>query len=236
MPPFIYRTLALGVALWTPLAQAQTINLVTEENAPLNFTDPATKAIVGTATDLVKATFEKAGLAYTLRSLPWQRAYSAALDTADTCVYATTVTEERRALFKWVGPIAQNIWLLAAPTESPISLSSLMEAKKYRIGGYTGDAKTLFLEKQGLTVDVAASDDLNLNKLQNGRIDLWVVSETAASVSAADKDGYFVRNGLKLKTVLKLQTVELALACNKQLDPAIYQRLMSAFEAVRPKP
>ncbi len=233
---FLCQGLLLGFLASAPIAHAQTITVLTEENPPLNYTDPTTKAITGTATEIVKAAFERAGIAYNLRLVPWQRAYSTALDTPNTCVYSTTVTDERRALFKWISPVAENIWLLAALENSPIILSELADAKKYRIGGYTGDVKTLFLEKQGLTVDIAPSDDLNANKLQSNRIDLWVISETAASVTKAEKDGALVRNGLKLKTVLKLRTVELGLACHSQLDASVHQRLLAAFEAVRPRP
>lgn len=236
MRAFFYRTLIIGLLTSVSLAQAQTITLLTEENPPLNYTDPATKAIVGSSTDLVKAIFEKAGVEYNLRILPWQRAYSSALDTENTCVYSTTITDERRALFKWVAPLAENIWLLAALAESPIRLSALMDAEKYRIGGYTGDAKTLFLQKQGFAVDIASSDALNFNKLQNDRIDLWIISETAATMNQADRDGFFTRNGLKLKAALKLQTVALGLACHSQLAPQIHDRLTAAFEAIRPRP
>ncbi len=236
MRPLFCQTLLFGILIFSAAVQAQTIVLMTEENPPLNYTDSTSKAIVGTATELVKATFEKAGIPYSLRLVPWQRAYSSALDTPNTCVYSTTLTDERRPLFKWISPVAENVWLLVALEKSPIVLTSLNDAKKYRIGGYAGDAKTLFLEKQGLKVDIASSDELNLNKIQNDRIDLWAISETAASVSQAAKDGYFIRNNEKLKAVLKLQTVELGLACHSQLDADLHARLLAAFDVVRPRP
>lgn len=201
------------------------IKVTTEEYPPYNMTQNG--VIVGLATDLVRAAFEKAEIGYTIESLPWQRAYQAALTAKDTCVYSTTQTEERLPLFEWVGPLAKNNWTLFARAESTLSLATLDDAKGLLIGGYQGDAVSIFLEKQGFRVEAVSRDELNPAKLANGRIDLWATGSELGPFLAEQQ-------GIKgLKPLLTFKESLLSMACNKNTDPATLAKLRAALDEVK---
>lgn len=80
---------------------------------------------------------------------------------------------DREKLFKWVGPIGPDDWILLAKADSKITLETLNDARKYKIGAYKGDAIAETLTKQGLKPVVVLRDQDNAKKLVNGQIDLW---------------------------------------------------------------
>lgn len=233
-----YATLfvALVGTLVIPMqSNAQTVTVLTEEYPPLNYMDTKTGEITGSSTDVVRKIFEKAGVTYAIKLLPWQRGYSTVLETNNTCLYSTAMTDSRRDLFKWVGPFPNEVSVfLAALYDSPIQPSPLEAIKHYRIGSAAGDAKTDFLTKKGLTIDISATDDVNLPKLEAKRIDLWAVSEFKEKMKLTEKEGYFIRNGVKLKKITPLDEMQTGygLACNVNLDAKIHNDLVKAFSAL----
>ena len=216
--------IAAMVVTALPSSANAAITVTTESYPPFNLMHDT--EVVGTATDLVKATFEKAGVPYAIQLLPWARAYDMALHDPDTCVYSTTVTPERQALFQWVGPLVTNNWTLFAKDDAA-PVASLDAVKGKTIGGYNASAPTLYLQSLGQTVEAATKDDLNPAKLANGRIDYWV--------SGAQLGPYLAEQlGIKnIKPVLTFKQVEMSLACNKAMDPALIAKLQAALAAVR---
>ncbi len=215
---------AVAACLVPATAQAADIRLVTEEYPPFNMTYHG--EITGMATDLLKAAFDKAGVTYTLELLPWARAYNTALTTASACVYSTTETPERMDKFLWVGPLVDNDWVLLARADSP-AITSLEDARPYKIGGYHGDAVAEYLIAEGFRVDTASQDAFNAPKLANGRIDFWATGSQLGPY-LADQQGL---EGLA--PVVTIKETVMSLACNKGTDPAIIDRLQTALDAVR---
>jgi ABC-type amino acid transport substrate-binding protein len=142
------------LTLASPFALAQTIQLKTENYPPFNMSGEQ-DSIIGVSTEIVEELFKRAEIDYELELLPWQRAFSMALEEANTAVFSTTRTEERESKFKWVGPIAENNWVFLAKASRSLSVSNLEEAKSLRVGGYQGDAIALFLADQGFDLDLA---------------------------------------------------------------------------------
>ena len=102
--------------------------------------------IDGIAVDIVREMFKRAGVQYSLTlRFPWDRIYKLALEKPGYGVFVTARLPEREQLFKWVGPIGPDDWVLLAKGDSPLSLASLDEAKQYRIGAYKGDAISQYL-------------------------------------------------------------------------------------------
>lgn len=218
---------AVIVAFAAQPALAADIRLVTEEYPPFNMTYNG--KITGLATELVEATFQKAGISYSLEMLPWARAYSMAETTPGTCVYSTTETPERKDKFLWIGPLVSNDWVLMGRAEGGPAVSKLEEAKAHTIGGYNGDAIAMFLEQQGYKVELSPRDDLNPAKLANGRIDFWATGSESGPYLAQQM-------GVKgLKTVASFKSTVMSLACNKGSDPAVIAKLRASLDAVRPK-
>lgn len=209
------------------------IQLLTENYPPFNMAEGGKnfareENLRGFAVDVLRETFRRAGIAYemTLR-FPWARVYQMALDNPDHGVFVAVRTPEREKLFKWVGPIAADAWVLLARADSPISLASLEEARQYRVGAYKGDVIAEELKAKGLPLSEALRDQDNAHKLQKGQIDLWATGDPSGRY-LAKQEGV---GGLK--TVLRVEGGQLFLALNLQTPDEAVQRLQTALDQLR---
>ena len=184
--------------------------------------------VSGIAVDIVREMFKRAGVQYNLTlRFPWDRIYNLALEKPGYGVFVTARLPEREQLFKWVGPIGPDDWVLLAKGDSPLSLASLDEAKQYRIGAYKGDAIEAFLQQKGLTADSVLNDIENASRLDKGQIDLWATGDPAGRYLAKQAG---VSN---LKTVLRFNQAELFLALNKETPDEVVQKLQTTLEQMR---
>lgn len=223
----------LALACGLSLARAEPLVLLTENLPPFNMSVAGTNyarddGVTGISSDILRAVCERAQVqCQQILRFPWQRVYQQTLDDAGYGLFSTARTAEREGLFKWVGPIASNEWVLFSKGDSSIQLSSLDDARRYRIGGYKGDAKTQFLLDRGLEVQTALRDSENVKKLERGQIDLWVTSNQAGRFVARQE-------GLEnLKVVQNLHTADLYLALNLQTPDELVQKLQSALDSLR---
>ncbi|MDH1283235.1 ABC transporter substrate-binding protein [Pseudomonas chengduensis] len=223
----------LALACGLSLARAEPLVLLTENLPPFNMSVAGTNyarddGVTGISSDILRAVCERAQVqCQQILRFPWQRVYQQTLDDAGYGLFSTARTAEREGLFKWVGPIASNEWVLFSKGDSSIQLNSLDDARRYRIGGYKGDAKTQFLLDRGLEVQTALRDSENVKKLERGQIDLWVTSNQAGRFVARQEG---VEN---LKMVQKLHTADLYLALNLQTSDELVQKLQSALDSLR---
>ena len=184
--------------------------------------------INGIATDIVHEMFQRAGLTYSLTlRFPWERVYKLALENPGYGAFVMARLPDREKLFKWVGPIGPDDWILLAKADSKITLETLDDARKYKIGAYKGDAIAETLTKQGLKPVVVLRDQDNAKKLINGQIDLWATGDPAGRYLAR-QDGV-----TGLKTVLRFNSAELYLALNKDVSDEIVTRLQTALDQLR---
>jgi polar amino acid transport system substrate-binding protein len=205
--------------------QKPRLYITTEQSAPSSMLDR--RRVVGIATDKVREAMARAGIDYTIELLPWKRAYLAALQRPDACVYSTSRTPEREALFKWVGPTDSGEWVLMGRADRKLQLRSLADARGLRIGTYNGDARDAFLRARGFEVDAASDDMANPRKLLLGRIDLWVASLRSGSTILA-RYGY----DKQLVPLLVINQIDVYLACNRAVPDAVVARLNTAFESI----
>ncbi|MGE8361806.1 substrate-binding periplasmic protein [Pseudomonas sp.] len=184
--------------------------------------------IDGIAADIVREMFKRAGVPYSLTlRFPWDRIYNLALEKPDYGVFVTARLPEREQLFKWVGPIGPDDWVLLGKGDSPITLASLDDAKRYKVGAYKGDAIAEHLEKQGLAPVTALRDQENARKLMAGQIDLWATGDPAGRY-LAKQEGV-----TGLKTILRFDSAELYLALNKEVPDAVVQKLQAELDKMR---
>lgn len=184
--------------------------------------------INGIATDIVREMFKRADITYSLTlRFPWERVYKLALEKPGYGVFVMARLPDRENLFKWVGPIGPDDWILLAKADSKISLETLEQASKYRIGAYKGDAIAETLTKQGLKPIVVLRDQDNAKKLVSGQIDLWATGDPAGRYLAR-QEGV---NGLK--TVLRFNSAELYLALNKDVPDDVVAKLQAALDQLR---
>ena len=184
--------------------------------------------IEGIAVDIVRETFQRAGIPYSLTlRFPWERVYKLALEKPGYGAFVMARLPEREHLFKWVGPIGPDDWVMLAKADSKIVLTTLEQARQYKIGAYKGDAIALTLAKQGLAPLVVLRDQDNAQKLVAGQIDLWATGDPAGR--------YLARQiGVTgLKTVLRFNSAELYLALNRQVPDETVVRLQAALDQLR---
>ncbi|MGZ7458313.1 substrate-binding periplasmic protein [Pseudomonas sp. Ma2-10] len=184
--------------------------------------------INGIAVDIVREMFKRAEVSYSLTlRFPWERIYKLALEKPGYGVFVMARLPDRENLFKWVGPIGPDDWIMLAKADSKISLESLEQARKYKIGAYKGDAIAQTLAKQGLKPVVVLRDQDNAKKLVNGQIDLWATGDPAGRYLAR-QDGV-----TGLKTVLRFNSAELYLALNKDVPDDVVAKLQAALDQLR---
>lgn len=210
---------------------ARAVTLLTEENPPFNYSEDG--KVTGLVTELVVEAAKRAGLPYAIEVLPWNRAYARAQAERDTCLYATARLDNREKLFRWIGPLANNVWGVYGRSDFPITPRLLTDLKRYRIGGVVNDAKVEYLREIGLTNFRLVTDDrqnpprLFLQGDDPNRIDLWVTGyygahEVARAAKASD-----------VKLVFVVREIPLYLACSPQTSPETVRALSAAVEALR---
>ena len=207
-------------------AQAAALTLTTEEYPPYNFSTDGGKTITGSTTDVMNEVLKRTGIKATKAVYPWQRAYRMALDDKETCVYSATRSVAREKLFKWVGPLAPDSWVLFAKADSTIHASTLDDVRKYKIGGYQGDAKAAYLKERGFSLDEAVNEEQNIRKLDAGRIDLWAASTAVGPWTAKNL-------GVKIKPVLTFKEVQMYAACNLSMPDADIAKMNEAIKAIK---
>ncbi|MHC8311605.1 substrate-binding periplasmic protein [Pseudomonas sp. GT1P32] len=184
--------------------------------------------INGIAVDIVREMFKRADITYSLTlRFPWERIYKLALEKPGYGVFVMARLPDREKLFKWVGPIGPDDWIMLAKADSKISLETLEDARKYKIGAYKGDAIAETLAKQGLKPIVVLRDQDNAKKLTSGQIDLWATGDPAGRYLAR-QDGV-----TGLKTVLRFNSAELYLALNKDVPDETVAKLQAALDQLR---
>ncbi|HWT69783.1 MAG TPA: ABC transporter substrate-binding protein [Pseudomonas sp.] len=184
--------------------------------------------INGIATDIVREIFKRADITYSLTlRFPWERIYKLTLEKPGYGVFVMARLPDREKLFKWVGPIGPDDWIMLAKADSKITLETLDDARKYKIGAYKGDAIAETLAKQGLNPIVVLRDQDNAKKLVSGQIDLWATGDPAGRYLARQE-------GVSgLKTVLRFNSAELYLALNKDVSDEMVVRLQAALDQLR---
>jgi polar amino acid transport system substrate-binding protein len=184
--------------------------------------------INGIAVDIVREMFKRADITYSLTlRFPWERIYKIALEKPGYGVFVMARLADREKLFKWVGPLGPDDWIMLARADSKITLETLDQARKYKIGAYKGDAIAVSLAKQGLKPIVVLRDQDNAKKLTSGQIDLWATGDPAGRYLAR-QEGV---NGLK--TVLRFNSAELYLALNRNVPDEVVARLQAALDQLR---
>lgn len=215
------------------VSQSEPLVLLTENFPPYNMATNGKnfaqdQNINGIAVDIVREMFKRAGVSYNLTlRFPWDRIYKLALEKPGHGVFVTARLPERETLFKWVGPIGPDDWVMLAKGDSTLRLESLEQAAKYRIGAYKGDAISQYLSDKGIEHSTSLRDQENARKLLAGQIDLWATGDPAGRYLAKQE-------GVSgLKTVLRFDSAQLYLALNRETADDLVTRLQAALDSMR---
>ncbi|CAM3567039.1 substrate-binding periplasmic protein [Parendozoicomonas haliclonae] len=211
----------------------QEFTLLTESFAPLQMSLTGKSVakndgVSGLATDIIRQLFKNIGYTaeYHLKS-SWDDAFNTAAATPGYGVYSTFRSAEREDMFKWVGPVYYEDWVLLARLDDEIKLNNILEAKKYSVGSFTFDAITDHLVELGITPKRASNDAVNIARLRNGSIDLWASSSLTGPYIASNFR-------YQVKPVMTFSSGEFWLAMHKSTDDAVIdtmnQELKNMYE------
>jgi len=212
---------------------AERLYIYTENFPPYNMStngrafEHSADKIDGICTERAKAVLDQSGYDYRMKLRNWNYGYNRALSKASHGIFCTTYTEERAPLFKWVGPLAQNLWTIFAPPGSTFTMEKLEDAKGKTIGGYRNDVRSEYLLKRGYEMSVIGSDDLNPKRLALGQIDLWIAERLGGPYLASQQD----IEGLV--PVYSFNDVDLYLAMSPDTPDEVVENLNKALEAIR---
>ncbi|RBW52116.1 substrate-binding periplasmic protein [Marinobacter sp. F3R11] len=226
----------LGILLCFSTSQAiaeERLYLYTENFPPYNMStsgrafEHSADMIDGICMERVRAALNQSGYDYRVKLRNWNYGYNRALTKPNHGIFCTTYTEERAPMFKWIGPLAQNLWTIFAPAGSTFKMNTLEDARGKTIGGYRNDVRSEYLLQRGYKVSVIDSDDLNPKRLALGQIDLWIAERLGGPYMASQQD----IEGLV--PVYSFNDVDLYLAMSPDTPDQVIEDLNKALEITR---
>src|ERR1700761_3947677 len=113
--------LALGGS-WAA-EQPASIDIVTEEFPPFNYTDKG--RLTGYATEVVEAVLAETGVKGNFHVVPWARAMNWAQEKENVLIYSIARNEEREKIFRYVGQITAGQNYFYALKGRKIEISSI---------------------------------------------------------------------------------------------------------------
>jgi polar amino acid transport system substrate-binding protein len=224
------RAAALLGACLLASTPVHALTLLTEENAPFNYTEAG--KLTGLSTDIVTEMAKRAGVPVQTKVQNWETAYPAAQADKDTCVYSTARLENRERLFQWVGPFALNRWAVFGKSDFATAVKAIPDLRKFKIGGVAADAKVDFLMTKAVTNfrlfgnDTQVPAKLLLKKDDPNYVDLWITNYYSAKKVAADA------KVTDIKLVYVVREEDLYLACSPRTSKDDVKKLSTALEAM----
>ena len=224
---------ALTLPATLPAAAAGRISLLTEENAPFNFTEDG--VVKGIAVDLILAAMKDAGREISpagIQVVPWARAYDAARNQPGTMLFSMARTQERESLFAWVGPIYKAQIGLVARRSRNIKVTSPAELSAFAIATVRDGAPEQLLLKAGVpeqTLDRGNGIEANLKKLLAGRVDLVAFNIPAVMYNLARMG----EDPTDFAVVYVLRELDLHYAFHTATDPALLKAVQEALDRIR---
>jgi len=138
----------------------------------------------GAAYEIIREVFRRAKVPYTVKLLPFSRAYRTTQSSHNTFVFPLSKIAKRKNDFEWIGtilPSPMSVFALASRTD--IRISTLNDMKNYRIGTVQNDARETYLLDHAFPLELlqrlSGSDpyERNIRKLAMGRIDLLPIPD-----------------------------------------------------------
>ncbi len=215
------------------MANAGDLKIYTEDYPPFNTMQDG--KVSGVSTELLLQALEKAGIGVTredIELVPCARAYQSAQSTPNTCVYSTTRTQEREALFKWVGPLATSQNALVAKKGGGVVIANIDEAKSRSICVVRDDVGQQLVKEAGIpdsVVDVSTAGEHCLKKLDAGRVELFAYDLTTVKELAKQLG----LNPESFEAAYVLKEGELYLACNPDTDDATLRKIQAGLEELK---
>ncbi|WP_097458680.1 substrate-binding periplasmic protein [Mangrovitalea sediminis] len=210
---------------------ANTLQMYTEELPPLNYRDGS--HVAGYSTAVATRILALAGFKGEFHLFPWKRAYSIVQEQPNTVLYTMARTEQREALFRWVGPLAQRrIYLYRLSRRPGIRLASLADVRPYRVVGLNGSAAANELSQRLPDVDLllVGNEQQSLEMLLLDHADLVIMLDWAMQYHLAKLH----QPGDRVTPALLLDDrYQYYFAVSKSTPVATVAKLQAAFDQLK---
>ncbi len=199
--------------VFTHAAQAQRLNIYTEDWPPMNFKTKS--GIDGMAVDIVQAMQVITGSKEVIQLVPWARGYKAVLEDENVLLFSLGRSPEREKLMHMLGPIAVSKTVVYTRKGEAARLKTLdTDIYKLPIGAYRGSIFADAAKKKGFINLAQADSPLNSSRMLFARrFDLWVEGSLAVNSilqesgrSVADVEEVMVLDSLELYLAFSLKT------------------------------
>ena len=216
-------------------AVAEPVRVLTEHLPPYQINTQS--EVNGFATEVVRRTFEKAGIPYQIEVQDWSRAYQRTLRQKNTCIYSISKSIERTPLFQWVGELAYTMTAMySLKSRVDIQLKDLDDAKKFVTAVTRDDITHHYLLKHGFKegeqIYVLENVTLMLNVLKGRKdIDLVLINDTILRYRALES-GVPIAS-LQKKLELKDLPLDFHLACSLTTSKDLVSRLRASLQQMK---
>lgn len=227
--------LVLVFCLFSGSAWALTVDdltYMTEDYPPFNMAG-ADGTATGASVEVLVGIFEKLGATKTVKDiqvLPWARGYREVQNTPNTCLFLMTFTDERKPLFKWVGPLAPTKVGVLALKSKGLKINSVADLADLKAGVVRDDIGDELAQQAGIKqIERVPSNDQNIKKLNEGRIDIWVFEESVAKWQIQSL-GF---NADDYESVWTLSESDLYYAFHKDTDDALIASIQKTLDDMK---
>jgi len=173
--------LLLAVILPSLLTGAEKMVLVTGEWEPYTTEKSAEK---GAFSEIVTAVFQEMKTDCEVKFYPWKRAEMMVDEGSAVAAFPYSVTDERKKTFLYSDPVMNSTskFFYYKPSNK-VKISdwkNYSDLKSYKIGGVLGYFYEKEFAAEGLNTEYVSSDELNIKKMQAGRVDIIPGEELVA--------------------------------------------------------
>ncbi|MDD3916702.1 MAG: ABC transporter substrate-binding protein, partial [Synergistaceae bacterium] len=148
----------------------------------------------------------------------------------NTCLFLMTFTDERKPLFKWVGPLAPTKVGVLALKSKGLKITSASDLANLKAGVVRDDIGDELAKQAGIQqIERVPSNDQNIKKLTEGRIDIWVFEESVAKWQIQSL-GF---NADDYESVWTLSESDLYYAFHKDTDDALIASIQKTLDDMK---
>ena len=205
------------------------IRILTEEYPPLQYLNE-NNVLDGYATNVVLATLKELKITKKIELLDWDTAYQLILGKDNIALFSTMKNKEREDKFKWVGPIGTLKIALYRNDFDNFGITSLEQAKKYKISAVKDYGYTENLIALGFKNIIECDNEKEaLNKLLTKEVDLYLTSNITL-------DELIKKEGIPFSSIEKEYNVSISqfyIAFSKTYPDALIEKWQKALEKAK---
>lgn len=218
-------------------AYGNPIRFVGEQSAPFIFLDDHQQP-TGFLVEITKALIAETQIDASIELLPWARAYEIALTESNVVLISLLKTPEREEQFQWLGKVHEaKASMFRLKQRGDIQITSLSEAKSFRVASVRGYGSSDFLLENGFVewdnlILVTRPEQL-WEMLYRDRVDLILFNTEAGKYEAAQ----FGHDPDQLVSYLPIPelTLDLFLATGLATSKETVQKLQNGLQLLHEK-